>query len=567
MNFSSEFIEDLVADSQLESGVYNRILKKCDNNYIMLAATLVKEGYISRKKWGKKIGDMIGVAYLPVGETYIDSNLLSIIPRDIAETHSVIALYEINGVVSVAMSDPHSMDDISIISEIIGKRVSPVFSFMDEIHNSITMNYATIDGLDAILKEVEKTLLHAKSISNDELTSLSQAKEIKNLLDMIIYLALQGRASDIHIEPKKHHLLLRFRHDGVLFNKAALPIEVHTPLVSRIKVLCQLDISEKRKPQDGRFEFSLPHAEIDLRVSILPALHGEKVVLRILGAGLFDKHLEFESLGFSEEIKQKVTDALKAPNGMLFVTGPTGSGKTTTLHCALNFINHPGLNVVTIEDPVEYERPNITQVAVHPKVGRDFPNVLRAILRQDPDVIMIGEIRDLDTAKIAANAALTGHMVLTSLHTNDSIQAVTRMIEMGVEHFVIAPSIVGVLGQRLVRKVCEHCKQSYTPNKSDLERYIDLEDVEELPSLYRGKGCDHCNGTGFSGRLAIHEYLGIDSKLRNCILRGTNYEEFFHMAMASDEYTHFYHDGFKKAFMGLTTIDEVVNSVTTMPQH
>ncbi len=359
------------------------------------------------------------------------------------------------------------------------------------------------------------------------------------------------------IEPKKYHVVLRFRRDGLLFNKSILPKEVHAGIVGRIKVLANLDITERRKPQDGRFDFELPQSTPDLRVSFLPSLHGEKIVARLLGTDLIDKYLDFETLGFSSDIIAHIKHALESPNGMLFVTGPTGSGKTTTLHCVLNYLNRPEKNIITIEDPIEYEHPDITQVSVNQRIGRDFPTLLRSVLRQDPDVIMIGEIRDMETARIAANAAMTGHMVLTSLHTNDAIQAVTRMVEMGVEHFVVAPSIIGVLGQRLVRRLCNHCKISYTPSLCELEPYFDITGAEEAPTLYRSSGCELCGHTGYSGRIAIHEYLGITPELRNCILRGNDYEYFSGIATNSEQYRPFIYDGLKKVLNGLTTLEEV----------
>lgn len=563
MKFDQQLVEELITESNLDLKIYARFLKSCNNDHVKLITLLVREGYIPRRKYGRKIGDLIGFAYLPLSETLIEHHVLTQIPKELAEKLGAIALYEINGVVSVAMSQPTNTRALAELSAHLNKDVSPVFSFEDEVHNAISMNYITIEWLEEALDSVENSSIIKSGNTKEELTTLSQVKEITNLLDMIIHLALKNRASDIHLEPKKHHLLLRFRNDGILFNKSVLSLEVLAALVSRIKVLCQMDITEKRKPQDGRFEFKLKHNSIDVRVSVLPSLHGEKVVMRLLGADLFDKYLDFETLGFSDEVQQKVKRALDSPNGMLFVSGPTGSGKTTTLHCALNHINHSGINVMTIEDPIEYERPNITQVSINPKFGRDFPTVLRSMLRQDPDVIMIGEIRDLETAKIAANAALTGHMVLTSLHTNNSIQAVTRMVEMGVEHFVIAPSIIGVLGQRLVRKICPRCKISYQPSIKELAKYFDLSKNDKLPLLYKGSGCEHCNHTGFSGRIAIHEYLGITQDLRNCILRGSNYDEFYKMAMECEEYIQFQYDGFKKALMGLTTLQEVDNAVSS----
>ena len=557
MDLPSHILEEARLDSKLDNIVFDRRFKECENDPLKTILALIRDGYIHRNKYGNLIGDAIDEAYLPLSETLFENDVLQLIPQEIAERYGAIAIYQLGDTVSIAIEDPTNFSILSIVRGAIGKQVSTVFSFSDEIQNAIKLHYAAARGLDSLLDEgVENKRLN-REVSNDELIKLSNTQEIKDLVDMIVYLALRDRASDIHIEPKKYHVLLRFRRDGRLFNKAVLPSAVVAPLISRIKILANLDIMEKRKPQDGRFDFDLPQFTADLRVSILPSLHGEKVVARLLGTDLMDKCLDFETLGFDHEIIDDISHALNSPNGMLFVTGPTGSGKTTTLHCALNYLNKPSINIVTIEDPIEYEHPDITQVSINNKMGRDFPTVLRSVLRQDPDVIMIGEIRDLETAKIAANAAMTGHMVLTSLHTNDAIQAVTRMVEMGVEHFVVAPSIIGVLGQRLVRRICTQCKTQYTPEKAYLEQFFDLSDLGEIPSLYYGAGCQTCKNEGFYGRIAIHEYLGVTPALRNCILRGTDYDEFFHVARQTEDYRPFHIDGFKKALKGLTTLEEI----------
>jgi len=558
VDIDKKLVEEIKSDANIDSIVFRKLFQKAGENGVQFIYSLVKENYVSRKKYGKIIGDYLGVAYLPLSETLFDLSTIRCVPQNISEQYNTIVLYEIKNIISVASSDPLNQNASKVLSDVTGKKVSMVFSFEDEIQNSIRIQYAVATGLNATIDEVLRSKSFDDSGSSEELSRLSQRQEIKDLVDMIIFLALTDRTSDIHIEPKKHHLLLRYRRDGVLQNKAVLPTSVLQPVIGRIKVLAKLDITERRQPQDGRFDFSLPQHNVDIRISTLPSLYGEKIVMRLLGTDLSDANLTFESLGFGRDIREKVEAALNSANGMLFVTGPTGSGKTTTLHCALNKLCHPGINVIAIEDPIEYEHPSITQVAVEAKHGRDFPAVLRAVLRQDPDVIMIGEIRDLETAKIAANAALTGHMVLTSLHTNDSIQAVTRMVEMGVEHFVVAPSIIGVLGQRLVRKICNNCKESYQPPKSVFDELFDLEGVDELPLLYRGKGCDLCHGDGYYGRIAIHEYLGIDKNLRQCILKGSDYDEFYRIAISNDNYKPFIIDGCQKVIKGLTTFDEVL---------
>ncbi|MBU2713594.1 GspE/PulE family protein [Zooshikella harenae] len=562
MFYSSELTAELQQELKVDDIVFKRLLHANDNDIEKLVLTLIKESYISRKKWGNKIGDVNHYAYLPLRETFIDEDLLPLIPHEIAEKYSAIVVYKLGSRVSIALKDPADQSTKDIISNFVGKAISPLFSFEDEIQKAIAMYYGSSQGLDNLMIHSEPSLKLLATNSKEQLRQLANKHELKQLTDRIIYMALKDRATDIHIEPKSHHLIIRFRKDGVLYEKAVLSSEIAIPLINCFKVLAGVDITERRKPLDGRFSFNLSADHVvDVRMSTLPSLHGETMVLRLLGAEFLDRFLNFEELGFTHDILEHLKEALNVPNGMIFVTGPTGSGKTTTLHCALNYICNSGINIVTIEDPIEYEHPEITQVAVNEKAGRTFSSVLRSVLRQDPDVVMIGEIRDLETARIAANAALTGHMVLTSLHTNDAIQAMTRMIEMGVEHFVLAPSVIGILGQRLVRKICTHCKEKYIPDEAYLKHFFDLRGVTQLPFLYRGVGCNACSQTGFSGRVAVHEFLGITNTLRNCILRTQDYEEFYRIAVNSKHYLPFAKDGLKKVLMGLTTFEEVSCSV------
>ncbi|WP_163834340.1 GspE/PulE family protein [Spartinivicinus ruber] len=561
MQFSPELIEELRREVDIDDKLFSKLLKANNNDYEQFILMLIKEGYISRKKWGKKIGDAIDFAYLPLNETYIDDSLLELIPQEIAEKYSAMIVYKFGSRVSIALKNPLDHNTKVILSRFVGHPISALFSFEDEIKKSIAMHYGAAVCLDTLLEKTEKLTPTSNLDSPEQLVKLASNKEVKDLANTIIYMALKDKVSDIHIESKKHHVLLRFRKDGVLFNQAVLPLQISASLTNYFKTLAQADISEKRRPQDGRFDFALSHHTIDIRLSVLPTLHGEKLVMRLLGTEFLDKYLDFDELGFSKSITSHVQEALNAPNGMIFVTGPTGSGKTTTLHCALNYLSNPGINIVTIENPIEYEHPNITQISVEEKIGRNFSSILRAVLRQDPDVIMIGEIRDLETARIAANAALTGHMVLTSLHTNNAIQAVTRMVEMGVEHFVIAPSVIGVLGQRLVRKICSNCMEAYTPNETYMSRFFDLDNVSTMPELYRGSGCHACNNTGFSGRIAIHEFLGITDELRNHIIQSQSHQNFYQAAIQSEHYQPLAKDGFKKALMGQTTLEEVASIV------
>jgi type IV pilus assembly protein PilB len=318
-----------------------------------------------------------------------------------------------------------------------------------------------------------------------------------------------------------------------------------------------MDIAERRKPQDGRIDFALPLKNIDMRVSTLPTLHGEKIVMRLLGSITDTTPLNLDKLGIAPGILQPLQETLHAPNGILFVTGPTGSGKTTTLYAALNYINTPAVNIMTIEDPIEYQLPSLTQVQVNERAGRSFAAVLRAVLRQDPDVILVGEIRDTETATIAVKAALTGHTVLASLHTNNALQAMLRLVDMGVEPYAVAPSVIGVLGQRLVRMICEQCRVPYTPEQEVLARHFFWNDPMALPVFYRGEGCENCAHTGYRGRLGIHEFLRVSLAMRDYILQGRTYMEIRELAYR-EGFRDMRFDGFVKALQGLTTLEEVV---------
>ena len=377
--------------------------------------------------------------------------------------------------------------------------------------------------------------------------------------DSIVVLALKERASDIHIEPKKHELVVRFRIDGVLVDRFRFPIELSRVLLSRFKVISGLDITEHRRPQDGRLNFSLPGVNVDLRVSTLPVLYGEKIVMRILGPSLGGVALDLDRMMFSSSVLTEFKRALRQPSGILLVTGPTGSGKTTTLHAALGFLDSRDVNIVTIEDPVEFDIPTLNQVPVNEAIGIGFSEALRSVLRQDPDVILVGEIRDTDTARIATQAALTGHLVLSTLHTNDAVQAITRLLDMEVEPYAVAPSILGVLAQRLVRRICTDCRTEQVLTREDLGEHFTLDEASDPPVFYRGVGCENCGGTGFRGRIAIHEFLRVTPQIRDAVSRRESNLRIGDMARA-DGFQSMREDGVRKALLGLTTLTEVLGA-------
>lgn len=561
MEILEKIKKEIVSEENINPFLIENITSKGKVNEHDFLLTLIKDGYLSRKKWGKKLGDMYGYAYLPINETYIDDSLIDSIPHELAERYSAFPVYKFGNSITFSVSAPLNNKLKEQISQLVGHEISIVFSFDDEIQKAIQIYYVAENTIEALISQVQQDNKFA-SESTSDLLRLAENNNVKELSESIILMALKEKASDVHIETNNQNVLIRLRKDGLLFDRLFLPKQISLPLVSCFKVMSRLDIAVRKRPQDGRLTFKLKSESIDIRISVLPTIQGEKVVLRLLGANFVETHLGFDELGFSQETIKYIKRALAAPNGMLFVTGPTGSGKTTTLHCALNHLCNNERNIVSIEDPVEYEQPNITQCSIDEKSGRTFSTVLRAVMRQDPDVIMVGEIRDLETAQIAANAALTGHMVLTSLHTNDTVQAMTRMIDMGVEHFVIAPSVIGVLGQRLVRKLCTNCKEIYKPDRDYFSQFFDMTGVENLPSISKGVGCRYCDHTGFKGRIPVHEFLGITADLRSCILRSGNQDQFYRAAMKSKYYMPFVYDGIKKVLLGYTTIEEIMRSFT-----
>ncbi len=401
------------------------------------------------------------------------------------------------------------------------------------------------DQILSELSEIEKT--------GDLLDETSEAPIIK-LVNLMLSQAVKARASDIHIEPYQDKLKIRFRVDGILYDKLAPPKRIQSTLVSRVKVMARLNIAEKRLPQDGRIEIRIADKNVDIRVSTIPTAFGERVVLRLL-----DKStvlLKLTDSGMPEERLKRVDRLIRIPHGIILVTGPTGSGKTTTLYAALTTINHPDINIITIEDPVEYQIEGIGQIQVNPKIGLTFAKGLRSIVRQDPDVILVGEIRDLETAEIGIQSALTGHLVFSTLHTNDSASAVTRLIDMGIEPFLVSSSVIAILAQRLVRVICNDCKEAYTPDEESLESIDITPEMAAGKKIYRGKGCPSCLNTGYRGRSGIFELMILDDALKNMILKTSDANAIKREAVQQGM-TSLRQDGAQKVLDGITTIEEV----------
>lgn len=530
-----------------------------------LLKDLLERAVLPKARLFQLWADALGVAYVNPTTVAIPTDGYEQLPVDIARRVPAIVLNSLGDSVTVAMTDPTNTKQVESLGKILGKNVSPVFAHPDEITTVIDMYLGTEGNIAANLQSICDQLpgmIGAREIrSAADVTDLVESKAVIELLNSIILTAYRRRASDIHFETRAEDSRVRMRIDGDMQTIMELPRAVHMTLVVRIKVLCQLDLSQSRMPQDGAFELNFGTLNTAFRVSTLPSLYGEKAVLRVLGSPLDQSMLSLDNLGFPRSTLDAIKRVVARPNGILIVCGPTGSGKTTTLYGCINQVNRPDLNITTIEDPVEYRLPDITQHQVNAGIGLTFSKVLRSIMRQDPDVILIGEIRDLETALIATEAALTGHFVLTTLHTNNALQAVTRLVEIGVDPYLVAPTTMGVLSQRLVRRICSSCKEAYQPAAKELEPYFS--GIEGVPvTLYRGKGCPKCFGSGYSGRVGIYEFVEVSEKMRELITEKQS------VALLIEEakrvgHRSLRHDGLKKALIGWTTLEEVERS--TLP--
>jgi general secretion pathway protein E len=485
-------------------------------------------------------------------------NKKRLIPYKLALNLKCIPFDENDHEILLAYSQSYPFEVINLLSAIHSKSVTAI-SFEDEkLSKAIEICYQNSDSeTQALIEGIKK-----------DNTSLSETEEAHDLLDeketspvirivnAIFADAIKMGASDIHLEPSERGLNVRFRVDGVLILRHNPPKDIEAQIIARIKVLAQLDIAESRLPQDGRLKIKLNQRVIDFRVSVIPVSYGERIVLRLLDKSHLS--LNLETLGMPSEIKKAILQAVAIPEGMLLVTGPTGSGKTTTLYSILNKLLHDPINIMTIEDPVEYRFSGMAQISVNPKINLSFASGLKHILRQDPDVIMIGEIRDYETAEIAVQASLTGHRVFSTLHTNDAPSAITRLVDMGVEPYLVCSSLTGVLAQRLVRKICPACRVKIPVNDAALHRFPQLEDQ----TFYKGSGCDECFFTGYKGRIGIYEFLTINSSLKKLILKSQDADSLKEEAVKSG-FKDLYHQAMKLAKEGLTTLEEVLSVTRT----
>jgi type IV pilus assembly protein PilB len=502
-------------------------------------------------------GDSLGVAYVDLSRTIIQPDVVNLLPREFAVAQRLIALYRFGGTVTVASADPLNVTVLDDAARFAGLPVSVVFSPPSEIADALEVQYASLGVLDELKVQVDSKQFESQGLELDphRLTQMAEDKDVVALTRQLLLGALRERASDIHLEPSAYEIRVRLRIDGELREWLYLDRALLPPVVSRLKLMAGCDIVEQRRPQDGRIALPLATRAVDLRFSSVPTMHGEKIVLRLLGSMQRQSIPALEELSFSAADLAVLKRIIASPNGVFFVTGPTGSGKTTTLYSVLQHLNRPGLNVLTIEDPVEYRLGGVNQVQVNRAVDLDFASALRAFLRQDPNIILVGEVRDMETARIASQAALTGHLVLSTMHTNNALQAVTRLIEIGVEPFLLAPSIIGVSAQRLVRRICSACREPQPMAAETAVRYFG--DIgSRSVTQYRGRGCAACAGTGFAGRIALHEIFLLTDAVRRLIARNASVLDIQSLAVEHG-FRPLLHDGLKKVLRGLTTLDEV----------
>lgn len=556
----------LVEAGLLDSDRLNRAGAVCMARGIPLPRYLIESGLAPKSKVYELLAKVYGVVYVDVTSFRIDPAAVRAIPGDLARRYKAIPLFKMEDTLNIAMVNPTDVAAIDHLAQKSGCVIEACLGAPEDIENALNEHCGAGSSVNQILeiltKEGEQRVTPDKKKSaHGTLPQPGPAREedshpVIELVDLIIKQAFEEEASDIHIEPEEKLLRIRYRVDGVMHEASTPPKARESEIISRIKILANMDIAENRHPQDGRIKMAIHGKEVDMRVSSVPTLYGENLVIRILKDS--QSVLDLASLGCTEEMRKTFEELIRKPYGMILETGPTGSGKTTTLYAALSLLNSVDRNIVTIEDPIEYKLPLLRQIQVNPKAGMTFANALRSILRQDPDIIMVGEIRDAETAQIAIQSALTGHLVFSTLHTNTAAGAVTRLADMKVEPFLVSSSVIGVISQRLVRRICEKCKEPAEPPEW-MSRAFHLPE-NSIPKIFRGKGCRHCHNTGYKGRIGIFEMLRITEEIQKKILANASSSEIEKAARQSGQ-PGIQDDALAKIAAGLTTPEEVVKTI------
>ena len=526
-----------------------------------LSDTLIKLGYATGAEVMKAIAQEHRVDYIDLDSAQIPEQVIELMPESVARENAVLPIEEQDTRLKICMSDPTDVDAIEKLRFILNRDVTISVAPRANILETINRVYGQIEGesADSILQEFTDTAIDftetESEIAEDDEAVDKDSAPIVRLVQLMITEAVQLRASDIHIEPFEDRVRIRYRIDGVLHERDTLPRRQLGAILSRVKILSKIDIAERRRPQDGRIKVTIGDKELDLRVSVIPTNHGQSAVMRLLDKD--NIKIGVRQLGFTQGNFKKFQSLIKRPNGIILVTGPTGSGKTTTLYAALNTLNRPDRKIITAEDPVEYYLPGINQVEVRHNIGLDFARIIRSMLRQAPNIILVGEMRDAETASMGIQASLTGHLVFSTLHTNDAPSAVTRMVDMGVPGYLVASSVTGILAQRLVRTICAKCRHRYTPPEAVLREAGMTEEMMEGATFMKGRGCNACQRTGYKGRIGIFELLVIDSKVREMIFNNSSSTAIREYAITDQGMDTLYHDGLTKVSQGITTIEEV----------
>ncbi|UCD15308.1 MAG: type II/IV secretion system protein [Candidatus Omnitrophota bacterium] len=562
MTVKEKILNYIKKNKDIPQGKAREILEK-SKDYGSFKRLLIENNFTTENELLLIFSKEFKMPFLDLKKYKVPYKNQELLPKEIAFKYKVLPLCKIGSVLTITTANPLDLmvyDDIKIITGV--QKVDLVLSSETDILKALNTLYKSTEDVTQLLEgEGEEESFEVSEVEEKEslesLISESSRPPIVRAIDLIVYNALKKRASDIHIEPYREKLLIKYRIDGVLQEEFAFPKKEQEAVIARLKIVSSLDITESRMPQDGRFKVKFEDREIDFRVSSLPTHFGEKFVLRVLDKEKLS--LGLTNLGFSQEPLKLFEEAVKAPFGIILVTGPTGSGKSTTLYSIINQINTPDKNIVTIEDPIEYRMEGVTQIQVNPDIGLTFSDGLRAVLRQSPDIIMVGEIRDSETANIAIKASLTGEFILSTLHTNTAVGAITRLVDMEIEPFLLASSLIATTAQRLVRKLCLKCREKYHIEKSVLDNLkIDIKERE----FFRAKGCSYCNQTGYMGRIAVLEVFCLDDKIREMIIERRSEDEIAQYAYKNRGYRPLIDDGIHKCIEGMTSLEEVLRVAT-----
>jgi type IV pilus assembly protein PilB len=524
-----------------------------------LGEILVDEEILTQEELMHLLGEQLGIQHIWLRKGLVDPRIVHLLPKDKAIFYQVIPMFCVNNVLYLATSDPNAIFVFNEVSKITNKEVQPVLCRTDDILEAVHECYQKEVGIDEVMASIDDAAIEVVRTEEEkeikEISEMAEGSPVISLSNMILLKAIRDGASDIHLEREAKEFRVRIRIDGILYELMSPPIEMHQAVVSRLKVMSNLDIAERRLPQDGRFQVHADGRVVDVRFSSMRGIHGEKVALRILDKSKVA--LDINYLGFDPEILERLKSLLRKPYGLILACGPTGSGKTTTLYSAVTLLNTMEKNIVTIEDPVEYELEIINQNEVKDGIGLTFAKILKHTLRQDPDIILVGEIRDKETAEIAIQASLTGHMVLSTLHTNDTVSAITRLLEMGVESYLISSSLLATLAQRLIRTICPECATDYYAPKEIMKR-LGVDQDKKL-RLSRGSGCSACYDSGFKGRRGLFELLEMDEGLKSLILENPNIDTLQKYLRGKNQQT-LKDLGYKKILEGITTMEEVARA-------